>query len=202
RFHQREDLGWMTGQGEADDVVSICDYLRSRSDAPKSIVLCGYSYGSVAAGAVTLKIPELAGFISISYPCGVLWFLTLFNSSKLKNQLAEIPAHVPKLFVTGTKDSFTSEATFQKFVAELPTENRSVVIVNEATHFWLENENALVGHVNQWMGKCGLNSKAGQASADRILKMSPSVVATGTLSSASSSRVQSPVAYEARESLC
>ncbi|KAI8914788.1 Alpha/Beta hydrolase protein, partial [Powellomyces hirtus] len=138
------------GAGEADDVLSICRYVRGRPEiAPTHIILCGYSYGSVAAGAITRQVSELAGFISISYPSGVLWFLTFFGSNKLKAQLMEIPANIPKLFICGNRDNFTSEANFKKFVDELPNENKTVVVVNEATHFWNEMEQVLVAHVNQ-----------------------------------------------------
>ncbi|KAJ3160562.1 hypothetical protein HDU88_007916 [Geranomyces variabilis] len=172
------------GQGEADDVLAICNYVRSKKEiAPQNIVLCGYSYGSVAAGAITRQVPELAGFISISYPSGVLWFLTFFGSNKLKQQLCEIPSTVPKLFISGTKDSFTSEANFQKFIAELPAENRSVVSVTDATHFWQNQENLVVAHVNQWMGRTGLNAKSMKAATAAALKISPAVTATRGLPS-------------------
>ncbi|TPX61960.1 hypothetical protein PhCBS80983_g00812 [Powellomyces hirtus] len=198
------------GAGEADDVLSICRYVRGRPEiAPTHIILCGYSYGSVAAGAITRQVPELAGFISISYPryipmdsllflsgsrvltcwscdVAVLWFLTFFGSNKLKAQLMEIPANLPKLFICGNRDNFTSEANFKKFVDELPNENKTVVVVNEATHFWNEMEQVLVAHVNQWMGRNGLNSKTGKSASAAALKVNPAVVATSTVASKNS----------------
>lgn len=59
-----------------DDVLAVCNYIRGRSDlAPLRMIICGYSYGSIIAGAVAAEIPELAGIISISYPCGGALFL-------------------------------------------------------------------------------------------------------------------------------
>ncbi|KND01965.1 uncharacterized protein SPPG_09026 [Spizellomyces punctatus DAOM BR117] len=177
------------GAGEMEDVLAICHYLRSRSDlAPKRIVLCGYSYGSVAMGAIAGQVPELAGFISISYPSGVLWFLTLFNGKKSQGSLKSISTSIPKLFITGAKDNFTSEANFQKFVDELPSENKTVIIVPEANHFWAEWEDALVGHINSWCAKTGLNSKSGRSASASPLRISPG---TPSPTSATSSPVRS-----------
>ncbi|KAI9091835.1 Alpha/Beta hydrolase protein [Phlyctochytrium arcticum] len=155
----------LRGQGEMEDVQAICRFVRGRHDlAPKKIILCGYSYGSVAMGAAACTIPELAGFISISYPCGVMWFLTLFNSAKASSPLAQIPAAVPKLYITGTEDNFTSLATFTKLMDTLPTENRTVLVVPDANHFWAQKEEVVVGHVTNWMNKTGLNAKVGARS--------------------------------------
>ena len=99
----------------------------------------------------------------------------MFNGGALKQGLASIPAEVPKLFITGTKDNYTSQANFQKFVDELTTDNKTVVFVPNANHFWGEQETELVAHINQWMGRLGLNAKTRQAASAGALRISPGI---------------------------
>ncbi|KAI8929449.1 Alpha/Beta hydrolase protein [Entophlyctis helioformis] len=142
------------GIGEIEDVVAVCKYLMSRDimDKPSRIVLCGYSYGSVAAGAAACDVPEVAAVISISYPAGVLWALTLGNQRKHLDSLQSTPPDVLKLFISGTRDNFTSESSFSQFVATMP-EPKAVVVVPDADHFWAGAESTLTGHINQWVAK-------------------------------------------------
>ncbi|KAI8822524.1 Alpha/Beta hydrolase protein [Fimicolochytrium jonesii] len=172
------------GQGEQDDILAICRYIREKEHIrPKHIMLCGYSYGAVAAGGVATQIPELSGFIAVSYPIGVLWALTFFGTNKFKTSLAGIPSHIPKLYITGGKDGFTSLETFTTFVESLPKENITSVVVKEANHFWVDGtqENQLVAHINQWLGKTGLNAKGGRMAASALLQRGTGVVSSATI---------------------
>ncbi|KAI8996737.1 Alpha/Beta hydrolase protein [Gaertneriomyces semiglobifer] len=147
----------LRGKGEQEDVLSVCKYVVDRpSLAPKKILLCGYSYGSIATSAVASKIPELAGIIFISYPSGVLWFLTMFNGNACVQSLRAISPQIPKLFLHGGRDNFTSKVAFTKLVDSLPTVNRTCVVLPDDDHFFVGKESSLIGHVNQWLSKSGI----------------------------------------------
>ena len=121
------------GNGEKEDLIAIYNYL-NRVYSFKSYILTGYSYGSIAACASIPEISNIIGIVSISYPAGVSWALTFWNASKYEESLA--CAHgIPKLFILGDKDNFTSVSTFQSFCKKI-AEPKTVLIVKDVNHFW------------------------------------------------------------------
>ncbi|KAJ3414596.1 hypothetical protein HDV05_006335 [Chytridiales sp. JEL 0842] len=140
RFNFRgvgNSTGWPTlnGVGEADDVLAVYDYIKNRSNlAPKHVLLCGYSYGSLSTCAVYKSIPNLLGLINISFPAGVMWWLTLGNSSKVVDDLVDSTG-VKKLFVIGAQDQFTGTDRFMEFTKKLPKPLEAKV-VQSVDHFW------------------------------------------------------------------
>lgn len=72
------------------------------------ILLIGYSYGSLCSCNAAPDIPNLIGLISISYPASYLWALTAFKSNQFISDLQRIPANIPKLFLLGDRDAFSS----------------------------------------------------------------------------------------------
>ncbi|KAI9208842.1 Alpha/Beta hydrolase protein [Polychytrium aggregatum] len=142
------------GMGEIEDVLSIYKYVRDQVNlAPRRFVVCGYSYGSVAASAAASEIKELAGIISISYPSSVLWALTFFNSKKFTDAFAS--TSVPKLFLMGNKDNFTGISSHTSFIDGFPEPKESIVM-SDVDHFWFGYEDSICGHVNTWMKRSGL----------------------------------------------
>ncbi|KAJ3326621.1 hypothetical protein HDU76_012769 [Blyttiomyces sp. JEL0837] len=140
------------GAGEMDDVMAVYRYVFSRVQSPKHVLLCGYSYGSMALCAVNSQIPECIGIISISYPAGVLWYLTFGNSGTFLDGLKASPPNLPKLFIIGSKDNFTSVKAFQTFLESVSDPKKSVVI-DGADHFWGGLEESLVETVSHWMNR-------------------------------------------------
>eukprot|EP00842_Homolaphlyctis_polyrhiza_P006163 jgi/Hompol1/6548/HPOL_005037-RA len=141
------------GLGEIDDVVACANYLRSRPDiAMSKIVVCGYSYGSLASCAAICEIPETAAVISISFPSGVMWALTLGNHRKHIAGLQAASDKIIKFFISGSRDNFTSEANFRQFTDSI-SDPKTVLVVPDADHFWNGTEQNLMGHVNQWRSK-------------------------------------------------
>ena len=142
-----------TGNGEIEDVMHVYRYLKGTKDSsPIKIVLCGYSYGSVATCAAASQIPETIALISISYPIGVLWALSLGNQQKRVQSIHSLPATVLKFFICGSKDNFTSEAAFNQFTATL-AEPKTCVVVPDMDHFWRGGLDGLTGHINQWVSR-------------------------------------------------
>nr|KAJ3419277.1 hypothetical protein HK105_007170 [Polyrhizophydium stewartii] len=204
------------GIGEIDDVVAVYKYVTTQASALASkVILCGYSYGSVATCAAACELPLVVGLISISYPAGVLWALTLGNQRKHLAGLHSTPASVLKMFISGAKDNFTSESAFTKF-ADGVTGPKTVVVVPEADHFWAGIEKGLAAHINQWfvremrphLGERGsfnelaVDAKSARKSAEALRTMgSPeSAVALGSCSSSRTTTAASRGASPARPS--
>jgi alpha/beta superfamily hydrolase len=94
--------GTFRGTGEMEDVMSVYKFVKNRENLrPRYVLLVGYSYGSMATCAVFQDIPDCIGIVSISYPAGVLWALTLGNSSKFLEGLKAKPSNIHKLFIFG-----------------------------------------------------------------------------------------------------
>ncbi|EGF76841.1 hypothetical protein BATDEDRAFT_92264 [Batrachochytrium dendrobatidis JAM81] len=143
------------GLGEIEDVVTVCNYVLTCThclEPPTKLILCGYSYGSVATGAAASQIPQVSAVVSVSYPAGVLWALTLGHQKKHISALQSTPDTIQKFFITGSKDNYTSEASFMQFVTNIPNP-KTVVVVPDADHFWVDTEHALISHLNQWVVK-------------------------------------------------
>jgi dienelactone hydrolase len=156
-----------------DDVLSVYKYVKNRVNlAPKLVILCGYSYGSVATCSVYKEIPECIGMyfrlrscppvlelvlnlrywlgiISISFPAGVLWYLTLGNSNKVMDALSS-SSKMKKLFLIGSKDQFTGTSKFTDFTSKLP-EPKEVKVVQGVDHFWGGEEEAVVEIIAMWL---------------------------------------------------
>ena len=89
-----------TGSGEKQDLESVVNYVKRKSDlAPSHFILIGYSYGCIPIGALCADIPECIGLIAISYPAGVSWALTLWNSKKFAQAIGSISDKIPMLFI-------------------------------------------------------------------------------------------------------
>ncbi len=67
--------------------------------SPKHFILVGYSYGCIPIGSYASELPECIGVIAISYPAGVSWALTLWNSRKMANAMSSISDKIPILFI-------------------------------------------------------------------------------------------------------
>lgn len=127
---QSSGRGSWTAHLEVNDLVNIGELMTNMGK--KSIILCGYSYGSVIAVAAACKM-NIICLVSISYPVSVLWSLTAFNSKIYIDSLNVLP-NVPKLFITGTRDNFSTVEAWNEFVKKVPEKKELVVL--EGDHFW------------------------------------------------------------------
>ncbi|KAE8268092.1 hypothetical protein A4X09_0g4251 [Tilletia walkeri] len=141
-----------TGASESDDYQhvldwSMCNFEEQHSSVRgASIVLCGYSAGSLycstskakASGSPSTWSTRPPLYVLVSYPRGVLWVLSLFQSARynkaLNNLLVEGQAGV--LLVYGTKDDFTSRKTYESWIGPLQSSQLSVEAIEDADHFW------------------------------------------------------------------
>jgi alpha/beta superfamily hydrolase len=118
----------------------------------------GYSYGSVSSLAACCDVENVIGLVSISYPIDgiycfyylVLWALTAFHHSKLIASISHLPQFIPKLFITGSNDNFSSSSNWKEFVGRV-NGDIEVVLIENIDHFWFGNEDTLTNHITTWV---------------------------------------------------
>lgn len=163
------------GMTEVDCVVTAANYLlkgdegeeisfqseknnkQTRSiSRPKKILLIGYSYGSLIAGSASALIPECLGVVYIGSPFSVQTFLLCFNSTHHLNQSCK-RKDIPRLFLHGTLDNFTSVKNLQYYIKHYFTSDAqnektdvTVKILDGLDHFFFGNEILLVRSINEW----------------------------------------------------
>lgn len=115
------------GGGEKDDMTAVCRYaLSSLPDPPETLILIGYSFGSLIASAVAGEMAEVYAYAAIAYPFTYSWALTLFHHNRYLT--AASLGNKPKLFLMGTQDNFTGIGTFERRVQEMPSPLEVVTI--------------------------------------------------------------------------
>ncbi len=157
----------MRASGERKDVLKVVDMLTGKSDKMgrkvrckkfqklgiptlNRILLVGYSYGSMITNSCVRSRKEIIGYVSISCPFPVIWFLSCFNSYKIWEGMMTVK---PKLFLCGTDDDFTSETSFADYVKQMPKFNRRSVMIEDIDHGWWKKEVPLGGLILSWMRK-------------------------------------------------
>jgi alpha/beta superfamily hydrolase len=125
------------------------------SSTERELLLCGYSFGSLAASAC--PPPSLppshpharltTSYLLISYPLSVLWALTFFRSGPFTTALREtvMRGNERILTVFGDRDQFSGVEKLRKWAGELDelaqgSGNRSwkAIEIEGADHFWLD----------------------------------------------------------------
>ena len=116
---------------------------------PTKVILVGYSYGSLITGSASADMNECIASISIAPPFSVQHWLLLFNSSYHLRQ-STLAQQLPRLFILGTRDNFTSEQVFQDMI-ETHFPNATGAIVPEADHFFHRRETNVMDVIGQWL---------------------------------------------------
>ncbi|KAF9496816.1 alpha/beta-hydrolase [Pleurotus eryngii] len=151
--------GWpsLTGHTEGKDLEALVQWALQTIPELRSIVLLGYSHGSLIASLHPLLPPPVKiSHILLSYPLGARMFLTLFNSgsyaSKLK-ELVENPAS-NLLIIYGDQDEFTGASRYDEWTKSLSSETSTlkVVKVEGGSHFWKGRaNNTLQKEIDHWL---------------------------------------------------
>ena len=77
-------------------------------------------------------------------------WLLLFNAGHHVRQ-AQKRTTLPRLFVIGTEDNFSSQKSFRDFVDAFPHDATSDALIKHADHFFNGNEKDLMNVVGQWL---------------------------------------------------
>jgi uncharacterized protein len=125
------------GRGEEGDVRAAVDFLAAEFPYIPLLV-AGFSFGSwvgLRVGCADARVRELIG---LGIPVNGSDFHYLHECAKRK------------LFVHGANDKFGTRAKVESLVAELPGENR-VVIVEGADHFFAGHLHELDAAITTWL---------------------------------------------------
>ncbi|KDR76343.1 hypothetical protein GALMADRAFT_247740 [Galerina marginata CBS 339.88] len=132
--------GWasFTGFSEAEDLKSLITWAMDKISDVKSVVILGYSHGSLIASLFPVLPSVKTSHILLSYPLGPRAFLTLFNSSSYSKALQELIRHPQSnvLIVFGDRDEFTSQSKYKSWTSDLQGDNVEIHEVENASHFW------------------------------------------------------------------
>jgi uncharacterized protein len=116
--------------GEADDILAAFEFLKSRTEVlPGPVVLCGYSFGGLAALHALVRGLEPRALILVSpmIPEGGV---------KQDRELSKIlPLKFPALILSGEQDQFFDNRFYQPLLtgSKAPSE---LARVKDADHFW------------------------------------------------------------------
>ncbi|KAF5326980.1 hypothetical protein D9619_004816 [Psilocybe cf. subviscida] len=132
--------GWrsFTGFSEAEDLKALVQWVIQQHPNITSVVLLGYSHGSLITSLHPALTSPKISHILLSYPLGPRTWLTLFNSSSYTTalrQLVEDP-NSNVLLIFGDQDEFTSISSYKSWASELEGPNARVVEIKSASHFW------------------------------------------------------------------
>ncbi|GAA5863249.1 hypothetical protein JCM5353_008120 [Sporobolomyces roseus] len=137
----------------------------SSSPTPVSVLLCGYSFGSLLASSCppppsTAQFTFETSYLLISYPLSVLWALTSFNSSRFTIALEDRARDGNRVCVVyGDKDQFSGIAKLRDWSTRLKSmgstraDNVRIVEVEGADHFWAKGETKreALEKVKEWL---------------------------------------------------
>ncbi|KAF8223846.1 alpha/beta-hydrolase [Tricholoma matsutake] len=146
RYNSRgvgRSTGWasLTGFSEANDLEALVKWAIDKVGSVQSLVIAGYSYGSLVASLHPVLPTVKTSHILLSYPLGPRSWLTLFHSNtytaKLKELIANVDSNV--LIIYGDCDDFTSVGRYKAWREELEGEyagHLQIVEVARGSHFW------------------------------------------------------------------
>ncbi|KAM5537244.1 hypothetical protein V8D89_009177 [Ganoderma adspersum] len=171
RYNSRgvgKSTGWasFTGYREGEDLKELVLWARSTMGNVTSLVIAGYSYGSLTASLHPALEDVKTSHILLSYPMGPRHWLTAFHGHRyttaLKSLVDDPGSNV--LVIYGDDDNFTTAESYDSWVTSLrkvpadrpdaSTEGKlEVVKVAGASHFWREEDavETLVEAVCEWL---------------------------------------------------
>lgn len=132
RFNFRSGVG--SGEASMNDVRGACDFLlRKRHRPPESILLVGYSYGSLVVAGVAESIPEVVAMACVCPPLYFGWALFMCRQGKIYE--AARRSRVAKLLLIGERDNFCSVEQFNDFAATVAEPKRVIILRGAVDHF-------------------------------------------------------------------
>ena len=123
--------------GEQGDVAAALQFLIA--EFPNvSLLVAGFSFGSVVGLRVGCRTPEVTDLIALGLPV---------NNADV-SYLIECPK--PKLFIHGSNDEHGAIKKVEELVPTLPGENR-LVIVQDVDHFFAGKLNEVDQAITTWL---------------------------------------------------
>lgn len=149
RFNTRgvgRSKGWSTWRGvdERQDVVAAVEYAKGLPGVDK-VALVAYSFGSAVGMSVSAQLAaqdKLHGVVVFGYPKG-FWAGFLFSPHY---GMVDPQSNIPKLFILGDQDNFTSVSTMQNLMEHI-TEPKQLIILDGLDHFGFGEEHRIGSQV-------------------------------------------------------
>ena len=148
-------VGWQLSRGtyQKQQVEEAAQFLLQQGEnPPKHILLVGYSYGSLLSASASADIPQCIAQVSIAPPFSVKHWLLLFNSNYHLEQ-AKAREKLPRLYIIGDHDNFTSEAAFLQTVDTFPKATTTGAVISNADHFYNRRESEVMNVISEWLLK-------------------------------------------------
>jgi hypothetical protein len=147
RGHAQVDQLLTVAQNMLDGKFSIDEEIK-----PTNLLLIGYSYGALIAASATSQLHSICvALVCIAPPFGVQHWLLCFHAKYHMEQAAASP-DLPRLFLLGDKDNFTSEKAFTDTIAsKFPTQVSTGAVLKGADHFFQRREKDVLDVVGEWI---------------------------------------------------
>ena len=151
---------------EVQQIVDVVHWIRQKYGVEESIVLLGSSAGSPMAGTAVALLADqrnfaVSAYIAVGYTFGNL--AALGFGRHFSSVLSSSVMSIPKLFIMGERDEFTSVAQLEEMTHKMRAQNSEdngivdIEIVPSVGHFELESPryDSLVSKlVLDWLDKC------------------------------------------------
>jgi len=138
----RSQGNFARGEGELSDAASALDWLQSYNPNAAACWIAGFSFGAWIGMQLLMRRPEIDGFIAVAPPANLYDFSFL------------APCPSSGLIVQGDKDQIVTLEAQQKLVNKL-SHQRDIKIdyrkIPGADHFFIDNAEALAGHVDDYI---------------------------------------------------
>lgn len=108
-----------------------------------------YMVGSLITSSASAAIDKCVGFISIAPPFGAKQWLLMFNANHHENQ-SKKKEDLPRYFILGDDDNFTSVKTFVRTVESYPQQHTNSFVMNGVDHFFFGYEGNLLRKIESW----------------------------------------------------
>eukprot|EP00164_Ancoracysta_twista_P009577 GFYU01014217.1.p1 GENE.GFYU01014217.1~~GFYU01014217.1.p1 ORF type:complete len:302 (+),score=40.90 GFYU01014217.1:253-1158(+) len=169
-----KSLSSISERDRASSGGSTLPQLQEELACPPRIVLVGYSFGAIVSGASVVSIHEgrddshsfqfprdagrtICGYVAIGYPMGMMAQVGLMHRGRMQEVLSH--KALPKLFVCGDRDDFTSWETLENKVRaerlkdSAAAANIACTKVHDSNHFFTTHHGleTLVDVVLDWV---------------------------------------------------
>jgi alpha/beta superfamily hydrolase len=128
------------GQGEVEDVHAALKWLHAKYGLPT--VFCGFSFGAAIGLRAACPDPHVAGLISLGTPVSA--------EGRVYNYRCLESCKLPKLFVSGSRDQFSTEENLKQLFA-LAGEPKELVLVQDADHFFEGHLAEMQAAIHNWV---------------------------------------------------
>ena len=139
-----------SGTDEREDFIKVIAYVKKEMPS-KKICLCAYSFGAaVGLSVVTMeksREKNVDALVCIGYPKGLMSSMLFSDHYKYTNG-----GPIPKLFILGDSDNFTSVSTLEELVKNAD-EPKQMKIYPDCDHFYGGKEQLLGQDVIEFLSK-------------------------------------------------